>query len=238
MGALEATLDLQNFLPLLPIWYAVFLLSTTAHEAAHAATARLGGDDTAYLTGQVSLNPIPHVRREPFGTVVVPLLTFLLYRGNWMIGWASAPYDPRWEDRHPKRAAAMALAGPGANLLLAALAFGILKLGIAAEWWFESPAPVIDGLVVPHPEGPGYLEGLTIFLSILLTLNVLLFVFNLIPVPPLDGASVLAGFLPAVRRLRDHMRSNGMLGFVGIIIAWQLLARIYIPVLRAVVGRL
>ena len=111
-------------------WYVAFLLSVTAHEAAHALAALKGGDPTAYLGGQVSLNPVPHVRRSPFGTVVVPLLSYLF--GGWMIGWASAPYDPYWAERYPRRAAWMAAAGPAANLILATLAFLLMKLGLAA----------------------------------------------------------------------------------------------------------
>ncbi len=84
---------------LAPIWYVVFLLSITCHEAAHAWAAELGGDPTAALAGQVSLNPIPHVRREPFGTILVPMLS-LIFAG-WMIGWASAPFNPYWQQRHP-----------------------------------------------------------------------------------------------------------------------------------------
>jgi hypothetical protein len=95
------------------ISYVVFLFSTTCHEAAHALVAKLGGDTTAALGGQVSLNPIPHIRRSPFGMVVIPIISFLFSGG--MIGWASAPYDPSWERRHPRRAAWMALAGPAAN---------------------------------------------------------------------------------------------------------------------------
>ena len=98
-------------LTMLPLWYAVFLLSVTCHEAGHATVAYLGGDPTAYLGGQVSLNPLPHIAREPFGTVLVPLMTY--FYANWMMGWASAPYDPLWEDRHPRRAAAMATASGG-----------------------------------------------------------------------------------------------------------------------------
>jgi Zn-dependent protease len=74
------------------IWYVAFLFSTTCHEASHALVAKLGGDDTAALGGQVSLNPIPHIRREPFGMVLIPLLAFFM--SGSMIGWASAPYDP------------------------------------------------------------------------------------------------------------------------------------------------
>ena len=74
------------------IWYVVFLFSTTCHEASHSLAAKWGGDLTAFRGGQVTLNPLPHMKREPFGMLVVPLLSFLL--GDWMIGWASAPYDP------------------------------------------------------------------------------------------------------------------------------------------------
>ena len=76
------------------IWYVALLFSLTLHEASHAWAAMKGGDRTAYHGGQVSLDPMPHIRREPFGTVVVPLLSFAL--SGWMIGWASTPYDPRW----------------------------------------------------------------------------------------------------------------------------------------------
>jgi len=227
----------MQYLPLLPLWYAVFLLSITAHEAGHALVARLGGDDTAYLAGQVSLNPLPHVRREPFGTVVIPLLTFLM--NGWMMGWASAPYDPYWEDRHLRRAAAMALAGPGANLVLALAAFAALKIGLAAGWWWPATHADIgfDRLVVPAGEAAGAVDALGRLLSIALGLNVLLMVFNLIPVPPLDGAAVLAGVAPFVRPLRDAARSSGIGTLVGIVIAWLLIGRlfgwVYAPVLTA-----
>src|ERR1700747_1129130 len=98
------------------VWYVAFLFSTTCHEAAHALVAQLGGDPTAALGGQVSLNPVPHLRREPRGIAILPILSFLMPKR--MFGWASAPYDPVWEGRHPRRAGLMALAGPTANFLL------------------------------------------------------------------------------------------------------------------------
>ena len=121
---------------MLPLWYVAFLLAVTCHEAAHAWVAWLGGDPTAYVGGQVTLNPLPHIRREPFGTVLAPLLSYILI--GWTMGWASAPYDPHWEDRHPRRAAVMALAGPLANLVLAALAFAVLKTGLIGGWWVQA----------------------------------------------------------------------------------------------------
>ena len=75
------------------IWYVVFLFSTTCHEGAHALVAKVGGDPTAFHGGQVSLNPLPHIQREKWGLVVVPILTYIL-PPHWMIGWASAPFDP------------------------------------------------------------------------------------------------------------------------------------------------
>ncbi len=91
------------------VWFVVFLFTLTVHEACHGLVAWLGGDSTAYHGGQVTLNPWPHVRREPVGTLVVPLLTF--FTSGWMMGWASTPFDPEWGRRHPKRLAAMSLIG-------------------------------------------------------------------------------------------------------------------------------
>src|SRR5580692_2530652 len=124
------------------IYYMVFLFSTTCHEASHALVAKLGGDQTAALGGQVTLNPIPHIRREPWGMVVIPLLAFF-FAGR-MIGWASAPFDPQWERRHPKRAAWMALAGPGANFTLMLLAALGLRVGSALGWFHNGAGSGAD----------------------------------------------------------------------------------------------
>src|SRR6266478_1560094 len=110
------------------IQYVVFLLSTTCHEASHSLAAKLGGDLTAFAGGQVSLNPIPHIRREPFGMVIMPLLG--IFTGSGLIGWASAPYDPLWSQRHPKRAAWMSLAGPATNFAIAIMAAILMRIGL------------------------------------------------------------------------------------------------------------
>ncbi len=109
------------------IYYAVFLFSTTLHEAAHAWAALRGGDPTAYHGGQVTLDPLPHIRREPVGMVVLPILSVIV--SGWPFGFASAPYDPNWALRHPKRAAWMALAGPAANLSLVAGSILLIRIG-------------------------------------------------------------------------------------------------------------
>src|SRR6187431_1047461 len=135
------------------VWYVVFLFSTTFHEAAHSLVAYWGGDRTAYEGGQVSLDPLPHIRREPFGLVVFPILSFFLW--GWMIGWASAPYDPEWARRAPKKYAAMSFAGPAANLLLGAIAFVLIRVGLGAGWFELSAGGFrLDGLVTAaSPEG-------------------------------------------------------------------------------------
>jgi Zn-dependent protease len=214
----------------------VFLLSVTCHEAAHAFAAHRGGDSTAYLGGQVSLNPVPHVRRELFGTVIVPLLSYFLYGAGgglrWMIGWASAPYDPYWEERHPKRAAVMAAAGPLANLCLVLIAFVVLKAGLQLGFWqpYYGQYYELDRLVAAAGEQGGLLEGLGRFCSVLLSLNLLLFLFNLIPLPPMDGSAVLGGLFEPARSLRERFRRSPMFGLIGLLIAWQLFPYIFWPI--------
>jgi Zn-dependent protease len=177
-----------NFLVLGFIYYVVFLFSTTCHEAAHALVAKLGGDNTAELGGQVSLNPLPHIRRSPFGMVVFPLLSFFLLNGG-MIGFASAPYNPNWARRHPHRAGLMALAGPATNFSLMILGALGLRLGISLHWIhsFRDPAAQL--------------------LFALFSLNLLLGVFNLIPAPPLDGSS-------AIMLLMSEDRARGYLDWI------------------------
>ena len=114
------------------LFYVAFLFSVTLHEAAHAWAALRGGDQTAYLGGQVSIDPIPHIRREPIGMLVLPIITVVV--SGWPFGYASAPYDPEWARRHPRRAAWMALAGPGANAGLLLLTAVLIRAGLAVEF--------------------------------------------------------------------------------------------------------
>lgn len=212
----------------LPVWFVATLLSLTIHEAAHALFGRLGGDDTA--SDQVTLDPTPHVRREPFGMILVPILSFLFNGGQWMIGFASAPYDPLWASRHPKAAARMAAAGPLADLLLALVAAGVLHLGMAFWGW----QPIIpetasfDALVL-GPEGEP--TALTTFFSVLFSVNVLIGLFNLIPVAPLDGHAVVPLFLnERLTRKWHSLFEDRAASFVGLAIAWVLFGRLAWPV--------
>jgi Zn-dependent protease len=206
------------------IWFVAFLLSTTVHEAMHAWAAWRGGDPTAYHGGQVSLSPLPHIRREPIGMLVVPLLTALTQ--GWAMGWASAPYDPYWAARHPRRAALMAAAGPAGNFLIALTAFVALKAGLAMGF-FIAPETARFSSVVETAAGPNVV---TTMLSIFLMLNVLLGTFNMLPLPPLDGASVMSIFLPEAMRTRlRELTQTGMTSMLGLLVAWQVFPHITGP---------
>src|SRR6516165_10822681 len=169
-----------QFLTLGFIFYAAFLFSTTCHEAAHALVAKLGGDPTAALGGQVSLNPIPHIRRSPYGMVIFPLLSFFFLNG--LIGFNSAAYNPDWARRHPHRAGLMALAGPATNFSLMLLAAIALRIGNSLGLLRLDPYSGSHGFAA-------------VSLYVLFSLNLLLGVFNLLPVPPLDGSSVITLFM-------------------------------------------
>jgi Zn-dependent protease len=197
------------------IWYVAFLFSTTCHEASHALVAKIGGDDTAAQGGQVTLNPIPHVRREPWGMVVIPIISFLF--AQTMIGWASAPFNPEWERKYPRRSAWMALAGPAANFTLMLIAAILIRFGRDLGWFHR-------GL-----DGQPSLFG--IVLSVFFALNLLLGVFNLLPVPPLDGSTgimLLMGKETAHRYL-DWLRTTPYRS-LGILAAILLFRYMYGPI--------
>ena len=221
-----------------PLWYAAFVLSLSCHEGAHALAAKLGGDPTAFLAGQMTLNPIPHVRREPFGTVIVPILSYLA--GGWMIGWASAPYDPAWRRQYPRRAAMMALAGPAANFSLVILAAAGIHLGVALGAFALPGRASFAHVVEAAASRQGSIPGLAAtLLSILFSLNLLLGAFNLLPVPPLDGNAAAGLVLPErlARRLAGAGQ-NRTLALVGLLIAWKVFDLLFRPIFVAALGLL
>jgi Zn-dependent protease len=160
------------------ISFIVLLFSLTVHEMAHAWTADRLGDPTARLLGRISLNPIVHA--DPLGTIVLPLVA--LFTNAPLIGWAKpVPVTLRYL-RHPRRDYILvAAAGPASNLVLAVFAAVLLAI-----------LPIS-----PHTLGESNVSvPLASILSRLMALNVLLAVFNMIPIPPLDGGNVLGGLLP------------------------------------------
>jgi Zn-dependent protease len=209
-------------------WYVTFLFCTTLHEAAHAWVAKLGGDLTAYYGGQVSIDPVPHIKREPVGMVVLPVLGILI--SGWPFGYASAPYDPYWAQRYPKRAAWMALAGPASNLLTAVAAGALIKIGCLAGVFVNSG--YIGGFTsVAVATHEGGWAVIALFLSMLISMSLILTVFNLIPIPPLDGSGALSLFLSseASAKYRQLMSQPGFV-WIGLIIAWNVFGPIFRPI--------
>ncbi len=206
----------------------VFLFSVTLHEAAHAFAAWKLGDSTAYHGGQVSLNPIPHAQREPFGMLLVPLISLLLSKGQSLFGWASAPLDPVWTARNHRRSAIVYAAGPASNLLLVLVAGLAIRVGCFLGY-FTYPDQITSNhdLVAAVSQG-GLADAIAGPLGILFSLNLLLFVFNLIPVPPLDGHGIVPLFLSesAADTYRETMAN---FSFIGLIVAWKLGSFIYGP---------
>ncbi len=218
----------------LVVWYLVFVFSTTCHEAAHAFMAKRGGDPTAAEDGHVSLDPMPHIRRSPAGMVFIPILSFVL--SGWMIGWASVPLNPEWARRFPGRASLMALAGPAANLALALVALGGLRLLLAAGVLVPNVGGGVFDLVdVPGAGGVSMLGAGARALSVMLGLNVVLFLFNLIPLPPLDGAAAVEGALPrAAGSFYARMRELPMAELLGLLVAWRIFPLVSEPALNLV----
>jgi Zn-dependent protease len=224
--------DLSNAL----VYYVVFLFSTTLHEAAHAWAAARGGDLTAYHGGQVSLDPTPHIRREPFGMVILPIASALLT--GWPFGYASAPFDPQWAMRHPKRAALMSLAGPASNLLLVVLAAAAIRVGMAADL-FYAPDSIRFGQITDSNAG-GVWPAIAVMLSVVFSLNLLLAAFNLLPFPPLDGSGAVPILLSddAARKYQTFMWSNRAFGLIGLVLAWQFFRYVFDPVFFGAVNLL
>ena len=204
----------------------VLLLAISAHEAAHAWMSHRFGDDTAYLLGRVTLNPVAHT--DPIGTLLIPIVGFIVASMGgsfFLIGWGKpTPVNPlRWRNKDLANVM-VSIAGILANLLIATIAFVILKvLFRTGVYWRMSDS-------LQEPVG--------LFLEYLLVMNISLAVFNLLPFPPLDGSKVLETFLPeSMQPVLATLEQYGYLilmvlmymGFFGAIIG---------PVLRFVISLL
>jgi Zn-dependent protease len=186
------------------LWILPVLLAVTLHEAAHGFVAWRLGDDTAYRLGRVSANPIRHI--DPFGTIILPGL-LLLSHSPFLFGYAK-PVPVQFRNlRHPRRDSILvAAAGPAANLLIA-LASAILMNAVVA---------------LPEQAQRWTNDSLTVSI----VWNVSLAVFNLLPIPPLDGSRVLLGLLPKwLAEVYARLFRHGLLLVLGIIFILPLVGR-------------
>ncbi|HPW34218.1 MAG TPA: site-2 protease family protein [Candidatus Paceibacterota bacterium] len=177
----------MNELVLVIFQLVVLLFSAIIHEVSHGYAAYKMGDNTAKNEGRLTLNPLSHL--DPFGSVVLPLLLYFASAGSFVIGWAKpVPFNP-FNLKNPKRdSGIIAVAGPASNLLIACLAALILRF-----------SPFLGGIVNP------------IFLQIVVIINLSLMIFNLVPIPPLDGSKILFAFLPVrFYRLQTTLEQYGM----------------------------
>jgi Zn-dependent protease len=202
----------------------VLLFAITIHEASHAWSALKMGDPTAYAAGRVSLNPLAHI--DPIGTVILPIVLVLMHAPAF--GWAKpVPVNP-YNLRHPRRDNLwISLAGPAANLTAALSAIILIRILRALA---PGITTFLQGFILlrqPFPRGFYPLEGLALVLFYFVLINTYLAVFNMIPVPPLDGSGILSGLLSdRAAAAYDRIRPYGFiivlalvsLGFLDIVI--------------------
>jgi Zn-dependent protease len=184
------------------VWFLPVIVAITFHEAAHGFVAHLRGDDTAWRLGRVSLNPLKHI--DPFGTIVLPAMLLLL-RSPFLFGYAKpVPVNFQALRRPRLDSVLVAAAGPGMNLLLATIA------ALAFHFVGFAPATVAAWLA----------ENLKNALLI----NVVLAVFNLLPIPPLDGGRIAVGLLPnALAVPLSRVEPYGLLLLIGLLIVLPLI---------------
>jgi Zn-dependent protease len=206
----------------IPIFFAVFLFSLSFHEAAHAWTAERFGDSTGRYLGRITLNPIPHI--DVFGTILFPLIGML--SGGMMFGWAKPVPVNTLQMRDRKLGdICVSLAGPLSNALLAVVFFVLLK-----TLFYSS-------LVSPLALGE-FAYPAKRLLSTGLFLNVLLMVFNLLPIPPLDGSHVLRNLLPdSAAEVYERLQPYGFLLMILLLVTGTF-GTIYSPISNFVAGLL
>jgi len=206
----------------------VFLFAISVHESAHAWTAWKCGDPTAYMLGRVTLNPLRHI--DPIGTVLLPGIALLT--GLPVIGWAKpTPVDPRNFQNEVRDDILTSVAGPVSNFLIAAGAV----LGMALIALVSSDGRNLVRSIAGAPQGEvsptALVVPVVVFFYQTMLINVLLAVFNLIPIPPLDGSHVLRHFLSdSARNIYDTV---GVAGLVLLFVAGRpLVAALVQPFLR------
>lgn len=208
------------------------LLAMVLHEYAHGWVADRYGDSTARLAGRLTLNPLAHI--DPFGTIVLPLLC-LLMPGGFFIGWAKpVPIQPGRLNNPRRDMALVAAAGPGMNLILAVASALLLSLLLFLEPSLVAYWPPQPGMTPPRTLTGMVLLPLAAMALYSVFINVLLMIFNLIPIPPLDGGRILTSLLPAPAALAlGRLEPYGMLIIMGLIVLDP-----QIHVIRTVTGTL
>ncbi len=213
-------IDIAVLISHLVMFMVVLLMAISFHEAGHAWMSWKFGDDTAFMLGRVTLNPVAHT--DPIGTLLIPILGFVFgaiggaLAGIPLIGWGKpTPVNPRNWANYKLANVMVSIAGIGANLILAIIGFAIYKTLI------ETGTVSYDGAA------SGLLQPVKIFLNYMIMLNVSLAVFNLLPFPPLDGSKVLSTFLPpSFQPVFDMLEQYGFMillllvymGVIGLII--------------------
>ncbi|WP_412851620.1 site-2 protease family protein [Ectothiorhodospira shaposhnikovii] len=213
---------MEGILQIIAIWALPVLFAITLHEASHGWMAKQLGDPTAKMLGRLTANPIKHI--DPVGTIAVPIglliFTALTPAPPFVFGWAKpVPVNTR-NLRNPQRdMAIVAAAGPFANLLMALFWALMIKIGLMLQGTF-------DWAAVP-----------LIYMGMAgITINILLMVLNLLPIPPLDGGRVVAGFLPARIAARyERLEPYGLVIVLGLLLTGVLWA-ILLPVFGFIVG--
>lgn len=196
--------DAADFISSLIIYMVVWLFAVSAHEAAHAWTSMKFGDDTALMLGRVTLNPLPHI--DPIGTLALPIIGFALgyfqgAAGIPLIMWGKpTPVNPlNWRNKDTANVC-VSLAGIAVNLLIATVVSVILKV------------LVVNGVITPENFQSGLTAPVFTLLYATVIMNVGLAVFNLLPLPPLDGSKALQSFLPSsFEPIFDMLETYGFL---------------------------
>jgi len=190
-------MDIEKIIYTTAVWALPVIFAITLHEVAHGWVASKLGDNTARMLGRLTLNPIKHI--DPIGTIIVPLA--MVFMTGFAFGWAKpVPVNQR-NLRNPKKDMVLvAIAGPLANVAMAILWVFFLKL------------------VHTTVSDPNILKGLMAMAQAGIIINLVLFVFNLFPIPPLDGSKVLAGFVPpSVSDIMDKIEPYGFFIIVGLL---------------------